>query len=106
MTAIINFLKEHEKLCLGLSLGTLATYLFLRNQSAPRRNVLEVSLKELIARARHPRVRKIIITNNPNSTGNFRRSLVSMLKSRLLEEKIKVLINCSVVIVRCSRKNC
>jgi protein required for attachment to host cells len=97
MAAIINYIKEHEKVCLGLSLATLATYLIFRQKTAKKRNILEVTLKQLLARARHPKVRKIVITNNPKSTGNFRRNLVSFLKSKLLEEKIKVLINCSVL---------
>jgi protein required for attachment to host cells len=57
---------------------------------------LEVSLKELIKRGKHPQVRKIVITSSPDYQGNFRRNLVSYVKERLMEENIKVLINCSV----------
>lgn len=106
MAAIINYIKEHEKICLGLSLATLATYLIFRQKNVKKKNILEVSLKELVAHARHPQVRKIVITNNPKSTGSFRRNLVSFLKSKLLEEKIKVLINCSVGYLRFSRRSC
>mgnify|MGYP000353789021 CR=1 FL=1 len=101
MTTLINFLKEHEKTCLGLSIAALTGYLLFRKEhqkvvEQPKKNNLHTSLKELIERVKHSNIRKIVITADPDTQGNFRRNLVSEIKSRLIEANIKVLINCSV----------
>ena len=65
MTSIINYLKEHETLCLGLSVAALGAYLFVRNKPtkiAEKKSMLPVSLADLIKRSRHPNIKKIVIT--------------------------------------------
>ena len=111
MTSLMSFLKDHEKACLGLSIAALTGYLFFRKGhkavlEEPKKNLLHTSLKELIGRAKHQNIRKIVITADPSTQGNFRRGLVSEIKSRLIEENIKVLINCSVLMKLLSLKSC
>jgi hypothetical protein len=65
MTSIINYLKEHEAFCLGISVAALGAYLFVRNKPTKiveKRSMLSVSLADLIKRSRHPSIKKIVIT--------------------------------------------
>ena len=90
MASIINYLKNNEKACLAASLTLLGGYLLFRNQSGrtrteEKKNILEVTLKELIHRDRHKQVKKIVITSSGKTKGTFRRNLVSYIKTRLIE---------------------
>ena len=40
MTSVINFLKEHEKICFGISVTALIGYLFVRNRKKEVKNNL------------------------------------------------------------------
>lgn len=108
MTAVLDFLKSHEKACLALSLAVFGGYLTARQWSKEKteKNLLQTSLQELIKKAKHPKINKIVITADPSQQGNFRRNLVSYIKTRLIEEKVKVLINCSVSDGRLSHRSC
>jgi len=47
MTSIVNYLKEHEAVCLGVSMAALGVYLFMRNKKErveQKKSLLSVSL--------------------------------------------------------------
>lgn len=108
MSTINKFLKENEKVCLGVSVLLLGAYLFFR-QRPPRpkkHNMLDTTLKQLMANSKHANITKIVITTSNASKGSFRRNLINFLKLKLTENNIKMLINCSVDSILQSHKNC
>ena len=107
MSAISKFMKEHEQICLGVSVLLLGAYLFFR-QLPPRPkkdNMLDTTLEKLMANSKHANITKIVITTSHASKGFFRRNLINFLKLKLTENNIKMLINCSVESSLYSLKN-